>query len=61
MVNAEEAQAILRFLDRVQIQGHGERDAMNVIYSKLVTGIRAAQQENPPEGGQTPPKEKNKK
>ena len=44
----EDIQAVLQFLDRAEIKGHQERDAMNVIVHKLVTLRNQLSQEDSP-------------
>lgn len=39
LLNAEEATAVLQFLDRVQLTGHQERHAMNTVVNKIATLI----------------------
>ena len=42
MLNKEEIQITLQFLDRVSITGHQERMALNTIYAKLVQALQPA-------------------
>ena len=52
MLTAEECKATIEFLDRCTLTGHVERQAMNLIISKLQTVI------NPPAPPEEPKKGK---
>ncbi len=58
MLTKEEATALIQFLDRVQFTGHQERQAMNIIISKLQ---KIAQDTPAPPGAPVPPPNKKKK
>lgn len=55
MLTKEETTATIQFLDRVQITGHGERQAMNQIVSKLATMAQAEPENNKEGPAQTKP------
>jgi len=58
MLEPKECNAVIEFLDRCSLKGHGERQAMNLIVSKLQAMAQPPAPTNVPESTEKPGKAK---